>query len=161
MGEEIFTTGKLFPGTELVLQVGNLDGLGWFLDGGGGSDFLEGGNLGRDLLERGEFLLLQTDIQGVSSDDDEGLEVNVGARGTSKVDKDGRSGVQWVGVVQLEGGVSHVESSDAVTSGQVDVLNDEDESLIGSAELSGLGGDVHLTGKFGQLVFELFGRRGS
>lgn len=132
---EGFTLGGLFPGSELVFDVSEFNGVPWLLDGGGGVDFLQRGHLGGDLLEGWEFLLFHSDVERISSNDDQWLEVLVGSRAASKVDEDGLALVQGVGVVEFDGRVSHIKSGHLVASGEVDVLNNQDEPFVRVAEL--------------------------
>lgn len=98
---QVVLLANLVPGRELVFHALDLDGVGGLLEVGVGIDLLEGGDLGGDLLERWEFLLLHTDVQGVGGDDEQGLESLVGSGLASNVHEHGVALVQWVGVVQL------------------------------------------------------------
>lgn len=161
MGEDlvllIFSLDWL-PGSELVLHVGELDGSGWGVDLGVGVDLLEGSDLGGDLLEGRKFLLVHSNVQRVGSQDGQRLEFSDSA---SQVDEDGTAGVKGVGVVQLNGWVAHVQSSHLVASGQVDVLDDQGQSLVRVAEFLGLSGNVHFLDHAGNALFQFLGGRGS
>lgn len=118
------------PSSELILDVGQLNWFAGALKGRGSLNFLEGGNLGRNLFKGGKSLLLKTNIERVHGDDDKRLEVRVGSGVTTIVNEDSLALVEWVGVVQLEGGVSHVKSRDTLATREVNLLNDEDQSVI-------------------------------
>jgi hypothetical protein len=148
------------PGLELVFHILDLNGLAWLLNGGVGVNFLEGSDLGGDLLEGWELPALNSNVPGISGNGDEGLERRVGSSTASKVHENGLALVQWIGVVQLDGRVSHIKSSRANAVGKVDVLDHKDQTLIRVAELLGLGRDVHLPGQSWKLILKLFRGRG-
>jgi len=110
MAVKAFSLSDWFPGPELVLNVAHFDSIGWLLNGDRNMDLLERSDLGGNLLKAGQVLGLHTDIQGISGNDNQRLEVLVGSKATSIIDEHRLALVEWIGVVQLDSGVSHVQS---------------------------------------------------
>jgi hypothetical protein len=68
------------------------------------------------------------------------------------------TGVEWIVVVHLNGWVTHVESSvfGVGTSRHVNVLDEDDETVIGSAEGFGLLGNMDFLGNLANTLVQFF-----
>jgi len=91
---------------EVVAEIIDSDGVRWTLNVGGRSDAPQSSQLSGNLLEAWKLFLFHSNVKAVGGEDGQSFEIS-NSHSTSNIEEDDIALEQGVGVVQLNGWVSH------------------------------------------------------